>query len=118
MKISSLLIGTLVVLAMISSIRFLDDNDFASNSIIVHTNIDNRVGDSTIRGARAKVVVLDDGVRMPSAQSNINGGDVSSRVMVTDFYGYPIEAGEYWVRVYVYEEDGERHIRHRPIIIQ
>lgn len=118
MKISSLLVGTLVVLAMISSIRFLDDNDFASNEIIVHTNIDNRIGDSTIRGARAKVILLDDGVRMPSIQGNVNGGDVSSRVMTTDFYGYPITPGEYWIRLYVYGEDGERHIRHRPIIIQ
>ena len=113
MKINTFILTFFIVFAMISSIRFLDDNDFATDSIILHANIDNRGSQATMRGARAKFVILDDATKMPSTQSNINGNDIDARTMSSDFYGNPVPAGEYWVRLYV-----ERHIRHRPIIVQ
>jgi len=119
MKTNSLIISILVVFVLIGGTRFLDDNDYAKDSIILHTNIDNRMNSEAIDNVRVKFLLLDDIPIVGASTANrLRGGDIGSKTMVMDLYGNQIEPGEYWVRIYVYGDDSTRRIKHRPIIIQ
>ncbi|MCB9358694.1 hypothetical protein H6503_02070 [Candidatus Woesearchaeota archaeon] len=116
MKSYTILLSVLIVFAMFGSIRFIDDNLYQESPIILHANIDNRGNENAVDNMRVKFLVLDDyGYAGTSSQNNVRAGDTAAKVA----YGYhDLEPGEYWVRIYAYGDDGERHIKHRPIIIQ
>ena len=130
MKINVFILTLFVVTITMGSVRFLDDNDFARNSITVHANIDNRASSladesGTIRSVqdvRVKWLLLDAPyIRGASAQRTIAGDSVGTRVVNADLDGYDLPPGEYMVRIYAYGNDGfgnnVRRIIHRPIMI-
>lgn len=115
MKYYSIFLSILLVFSLLGSIRFLDDNDFISEDIIVHANLKNR-GSDTIYNTKVKFLVLDDvEIRGASSSTHLDSGDKTSKIAYTD---NNLQPGEYWVRIYAYGDDGKRSIKHRPIIIQ
>ncbi|MFT4343478.1 MAG: hypothetical protein ACMXYE_01900 [Candidatus Woesearchaeota archaeon] len=131
MKIKAFILTFFVVTVMMGSIRFLDDNDFAQNSITVHANIDNRANTlmdetgsiRTAQDVRMRWLLLDEPyLRGGSAQRSISGDSVGTRIANVDIDNHNLPPGEYMVRIYTYGNDGAgnniRRIKHRPIIIQ
>ncbi|MFT4303219.1 MAG: hypothetical protein ACMXYG_01520 [Candidatus Woesearchaeota archaeon] len=116
MKTYGIFLSVLIVFSLFGSIRFLEDNDFISEEIILHANIHNRNSENTMHNTRLRFIVLDDfGTRGVSSGTHVDPGKSTSKIAHSQ---HNLEPGEYWVRIYAYSDDGRRSIRHRPIIIQ
>ena len=111
MRNDMLICTILIVFVMIGSIRFIEDNDYAKDEIILHANVKALPNNDF----KLKYIIMDDGdVRATSHASGSNS--VASRTMYSKL-DENIKPGEYWFRFYVYGDNGERRIKHRPIYI-
>jgi hypothetical protein len=106
----------LMVFVLLGSTRFLDDNDYIQDEIILHANLNNRGSIDAAEDVRTKFLVLGTDIRGTSSSSRIRSGGIMQDVIPLDAKN--LQPAEYWVRIYVYGENGQRHIRHRPIIVQ
>jgi len=119
MKNYTIILSIFLVIGMLGSIRFLEDNDYTSDIITLHANVRNRQSNDTLENVRVRMLVLENGGTLASSgQSNIKSGDVGSKIISTDLYGNALMPGENWVRIYAYDENGNRDIKHRMIIVQ
>ena len=106
----------LTVFLFMGSIRFLDDNDYAQDEIILHANIRN-LHESSISNVKLKYLVLDGpGIFRSTSASDLGSRDTAAKRLQANTRG--MVPGEYYVRIYAYGEDGEKRIKHRPIIIE
>lgn len=115
----SIIFSIFLLLGILGSIRFLDDNDYVSDVVTLHANIDNRKANDDIDNAKVKYVFLDNiDIRGSSRTTEIHGGDVGVKVVSTYVRDYGLAPGEYMVRVYAYGDDGKRDIKHRVVVIE
>jgi hypothetical protein len=118
MKIQSLFVCMFLIFGMFGSIRFIEDNDFFTESpIVLHANIDNRVNDESLKDVKVKFVVMDSGIYGVSGTSSLKANDITSKYAYSDVYRNDLAKGEHWVRITAYSSTGQRSIKHRPIII-
>jgi hypothetical protein len=103
----------------LGSIRFLEDNDYMDDIMMLHVNVNNRGNDYNIKNAKVRFLVLDHGLGYSSStQNTIRSGDMSTKIARGEVFSDNLEPGEHMIRIYVYGDDGVRRIRHRPIIVQ
>jgi len=130
LRMKALYASIFIAFVLFGSVRFLDDNTYMGDNIVLHANVNNRNGELITNGnthteavdnLRVKFLLLDSPYYMgSSAQSNLQSDDVGSFVAMSDTYN--MEPGEYWVKIYIYGEDEDgnqvKRIKHRPIYVQ
>lgn len=117
MKKLVFLYALLIFSIAVGSIRFLEDNDYIDERFTLLTNIDNTDQDAAIDGVKVKYLFLGNDMQGGSRAVRIGPGDnIANKIHAPLEDSLP--PGEYLVRIYVYSDDGDRRIKHRPIIIQ
>lgn len=118
MKVYNLILCFFLVFSMLGSIRFIEDNDYFTESpLILHANLNNRGRDDSLKNVRVRFMVMDSDIIGVSGSSYLGANDITSKYAFSDVYKNDLPKGEHWVRIVAYSSTGQRTIRHRPIIV-